>query len=945
MPRLSQLLPALLLSLFTLDSFAQTTIRGRVVDKESGIGVIGASVYLEDFNEGCFTDFDGFFQIKTHNQGQTNLIATSMGYKKMSKYVSLTGHGLLDMGNIIIEASAIGLEEANVIASIAVDRATPVAVSTVDAQLIEEKIGDRELVEVLNFTPGVYATKSGGGFGDSRINIRGFDQRNVAVLVNGIPVNDMENGWVYWSNWAGIGDAVRQMQVQRGLGASKLAINSVGGTINIVTKATDAKAGRSFKQSLTSYGRNKSLLSLSSGVMENGWAVSAVGSRTHGEGYVDATWVDAWSYFLTAAKDFGGHRFVITAIGAPQTHGQRRGMLTVDRFNGINSLSDSLGFEGHRWNDDWGNLDGAEFNGRVNSYHKPQIALNHYFQLSENTNIATSAYVSWGKGYGTRYSGSSTPREIFQVNDSTTVKGPWNWDYIVETNETNTQEAEYPDYEIAYDDNLGAWVDTLNHEGAPIIGADGEPIVGGKALSLIKNAHNEHFWTGVLSTIKSDLSPNLQLIAGLDMRYYEGKHYTTVNNLLGGDYYLQSFSTPTGYGVNPAYNLMAQEGDVIDYDNTGIVKYGGLFAQLEYQTEKISAFVAATGSFTGYQRHDPYTYFRYENTEVQEITTLNEETGELETTEEYTYGMWSQKASAPGYNAKAGGSYALDDGNHIYMNLGYYSRAPFIRNVFPNYQNVLSNENLVNEKVQAIEFGYRLRKSWVSLDVNVYHTKWIDKSIMSGPILRPDGTEYRAFVRGLIETHDGIEVELKAKPFKILELGGIMSLGDWRWDNNVFADILDEDTGQPIDQLYIYSEGLLVGDAPQTQFGLSARLDLPKNLRLGASYVYNTRLYAQFEIDQDRDDEERAGIQPVELPSYGYLDSFLNWNFHRNGLGYNIGINVQNALNTIYMNEANETWYQDPFTGEHMLGTVDNGKLEGYWSFGRTVSLSAKVEF
>ena len=79
------------------------------------------------------------------------------------------------------------------------------------------------------------AIKGGGGFGDSRINIRGFDQRNVAVLINGIPVNDMESGRVYWSNWAGLGDAVNMIQVQRGLGASKLAINSVGGTLNIIT--------------------------------------------------------------------------------------------------------------------------------------------------------------------------------------------------------------------------------------------------------------------------------------------------------------------------------------------------------------------------------------------------------------------------------------------------------------------------------------------------------------------------------------------------------------------------------------------------------------------------------------------------------------------------------------------------------------------------------------
>ena len=56
----------------------------------------------------------------------------------------------------------------------------------------------------MNKTPGVYATKQGGGYGDSRISLRGFDQRNTSFLINGQPVNDMENGWVYWSNWQGV---------------------------------------------------------------------------------------------------------------------------------------------------------------------------------------------------------------------------------------------------------------------------------------------------------------------------------------------------------------------------------------------------------------------------------------------------------------------------------------------------------------------------------------------------------------------------------------------------------------------------------------------------------------------------------------------------------------------------------------------------------------------
>ena len=930
--------------LYATISLAQTTIRGRVIDATSGNGLIGASVYLEDFNAGSFTDFDGFFQFKTRVHGQTNLVATTMGYSKVKKYIALSGTGLMNMGDIVLEPSAIGLQEADVIASVSIDRATPVAVSTIDAREIEEKLGDKELVEVLNFTPGVYATKGGGGFGDSRINIRGFDQSNVAVLVNGIPVNDMENGWVYWSNWAGLGDAVRTMQVQRGLGASKLAINSVGGTINIVTKATDVEKGGSFKTSITDYGLTKHMLSLSSGLLPNGWAVSAIGSRTYGEGYVDATFVDAWSYFLTAAKDFGGHRLVFTAIGAPQTHGQRRGQLTVNRFNDINKLPDSLGYEGHRWNDDWGYLNGEVLNSKVNGYHKPQIALNHYFQLSESSHISTSAYVSFGRGYGSRFDGTNNARLYETLADGTTVKTTRNWDYLYESNVNNTLPVTYPEFEIAYNESSGAWVDTLQHKGGPVI-VNGDTLIGGRSSSVIENAHNEHFWTGILSTLKSELTPNLDLIAGVDMRYYEGKHFTRTSNLMGGDFYMQSFSTATGYGINPAYELMATEGDKVDYDDTGYVKYAGFFTQLEYNTDKISAFLAATGSYTGYRREDPYTYFRYDETGVQEVTEYNEETDEYVTTEQFMYGVLSEKASSPGYNAKLGGSYAITETNHIYINAGVYSRAPFIRNVFPNYQNVLSNENLVNEKVEALEIGYRVRLPKASFDVNVYHTKWKDKSIMSGPLLRPDGTEYRAFVRGLVETHDGIELEFRAKPLPSLEIGGLVSIGDWRWDNDVEAEILDENTNEIIDSMHIYSAGLKVSDAPQTQFGLQARMDLPKNFRIGASYVYNMNLYAQFEIDQDRDDESRIGMQPVQLEDYGYLDANLSWNTRARGLDVRLGLNVQNAMNTIYMNEADETWITNPQTGVKEQGTVENGKLEGYWSYGRTVSFSVKIGF
>ena len=117
MPRLSLALFALLL--FSFETLAQTKIQGRVLDKPSSIGVIGASVYLDGVNDGTFTDFEGYFQFTTKASGSIDIVVTYMGYEKSVKTLNLTGE-VLDLGDIVISPSAIGLEEANVIASVSI---------------------------------------------------------------------------------------------------------------------------------------------------------------------------------------------------------------------------------------------------------------------------------------------------------------------------------------------------------------------------------------------------------------------------------------------------------------------------------------------------------------------------------------------------------------------------------------------------------------------------------------------------------------------------------------------------------------------------------------------------------------------------------------------------------------------------------------------------------
>ena len=159
---------------------------------------------------------------------------------------------------------------------------------------------------VLNTTPSVYATMQGGGSGDARINIRGFDQRNTAVMINGVPVNDMENGWVYWSNWDGLGDAASSIQVQRGLAAVNLATPSIGGTLNVITDPTANTPGLGYKQEFGSRGFLKETLTLSTGNVGR-FAFTGNLVRKQGDGFFStngalATWTDAWAYYGAAAS-------------------------------------------------------------------------------------------------------------------------------------------------------------------------------------------------------------------------------------------------------------------------------------------------------------------------------------------------------------------------------------------------------------------------------------------------------------------------------------------------------------------------------------------------------------------------------------------------------------------------------------------------------------------
>lgn len=852
-------------------TFAQGLIRGVIQDNNTDETLIGATIVIRGTTIGVTTNLDGSFLLIAP-EGDHVLVISYVGYEDYTTELSVKDGSTYNIGTILMMSSSIGLQEINVFANVAIDRKTPVAVSTINAAEIVEQLGSQELPEVMNRTPSVYAVRQGGGFGDSRISIRGFDQRNIAVMVNGIPVNDMENGWVYWSNWAGLGDALRSIQIQRGLGASKLAINSVGGTMNMITKTTDANAGGSFQASVTDYGNTKMVLSLSTGKTKNGWAISVVGSRTFGPGYIEKTWVDAWSYFVSISKEWKKHLLTFTAIGAPQKHGQRSYTISESNFEKY----------GPKYNQHWGTYGGNVVMERENNYHKPQLALNWYWTIDEKSFLATSAYASFGNGYGTGTLDNRYDMPRYRIGR--TDDGQIDWDGTANENATHMDTAYFDNGNIGY--------------GGDIYDSEGEVVEEDAQLSknILRESVNEHIWYGIISTYNHKFNNNSSLMVGIDGRTYVGTHYRRVRNLLGGDYWFEGYGAAVD-GVG-GRNQLKNVGDRIAYDNDGIVRYGGVFAQYEITLNNLSIFAAGTLSNTWYGKIDRYNYVTSEEAQKSDIV------------------------NSMGYNIKAGLNYNINERNNVFFNTGYYSRAPYWDFVFTNYNanSLVPVNEIHNEKIIGFEVGYGLRLQWLAMNVNLYYTSWNDKSY-TDRFQNEAGDEFNAPVIGLNAVHMGAELDAKFKATRWLEFLAVAGLGDWSWQNDVTAVIYDDNTGNALDTVNVYASGVPVGGQPQTQVVLGVKFHVLKRITLGAAWRYYDRLYRDYDVTE----LDQPGYEVTQIPGYDLVDLNFTYQFKIAGLDSHFGVAVYNVLDNVTKNQGDQYGY--------------------FWTFGRNMNFTMRINF
>ena len=882
---LNKLLVTAILVLAAYVSFSQGVVKGVVVDASSNEKLVGATILLKGTTSGTSSDPSGAFSL-TVQTGKKTIVIQFVGYANKEVDVTVKKGETSDLGIIPIEPEQIGIAEVTVFASVAISRKTPVALSIIEPVLIEEKLSTQEFPEILKATPGVYATKQGGGFGDSRINLRGFESANIAVMVNGVPMNDMEWGGVYWSNWAGLGDVTRSMQVQRGLGASKVSAPSLGGSINIVTRSTDSKKGGAISYGIGSNGYQKVGFSVSTGLTEKSWALTLLGSKSSGNGYIQGTEFESYSYFVNISKRINDdHQLSFSAFGAPQWHNQRN---NSDKLLISEWQKQPMKYQ---YNPSYGfDMNGQRKVSSYNVYHKPQISLNHFWTISPKSSLSTALYASIGNGYG--YGGQGF---------SSTNRSAW---YGASNGVPNTT-FRAPDGTFDY----GA-IYALNQTSET------------GSLMAMSRSVNSHRWYGALSTFSTEITDEIDFYGGLDFRYYKGVHTNELVDLYGGDFFIDATSSRPLLSTTDWQTEKLAVGDVVYRDYDGYVVSEGIFMQAEYNKDALSTFISLSGSNTTYWRYDR---FYYDEAEAK-----------------------SEKISFLGYCAKGGANYNINDNHNVFANIGIISRAPFFSGgaFLQSTTSNITNPYAVNEKAFSAEVGYGFVSQFFSANLNIYRTQWRDKTMVRATDTNSPESLV-ANLEGVNSLHQGVELDFVSKPIAKLEINGMVSVGDWNWQNDASGYVYNRN-GQPTTATGVVTDlmgpdhakivvkigGIHVGNSAQTTAAFGLRYELLKGFKVGIDGNYFGRNYAYYNISSvgtNFNDVEFS--QPWEVPDAATFDFNANYRFKIGSYEATLIGNINNLFDTIYITDATDgsdhTWETSPV----------------FYGFGRTFSTSLKIKF
>lgn len=819
-----------------------------------------------------------------------NLVGDDL--KTSSDYLSYTSLALEELEPIdFVSSDTLNLRESTVRAHFVNQNRSALRLATISETQLRERGASRTYPEMLRGLPSLYATSESGSYGDAKLNIRGFGQENISVLLNGIPISGLVSGGMYWNNWMGLADATWAVQVQKGVGASMLSDGSVGGSVNIITESPSDEFSVEIGSYAAVYGNDipsqdrygsaksrpsigagpfKGYFKISSGSLPHGWSLNLMASYVGGPGPVESTSVSSYAYMFNLAKSFGSqHRLIFTSLGSPERHEQRSSRLSAAETEKY----------GRGYSKNWGYRDGKPFNLSKNNYFKPYFTLQHIWN-AERLSMKNSVYFAIGGGGG-RWSETKGKG----ISSFVTADGHIDWDAAIAANRN----------------------------------ADGS------ANNILSEYMAGHTQAGAIASAEYILGRGWKIGAGVNAQLYRTWERERITDLLGADWWFEDYEHKSLAGLS-GRDAVKKVGDYVRTENGKRIWHGTVYATVSYESSRWNVDLGASVFGSSNQRWDKYNYV-----------------GDA---------VDSDIARGVGASLKGGVLFRAGRGHSLYLNGGWYSRLPYSNVWFASGNNEITR-GVKNERNLLGEMGWRFVWGSGNMELGTYAALWKNRSLMSGKYRQLDADESRYMVTGLDALHCGIEASLFQRVGKWLEFNAFASLGDWRWKNDVRAVIYDDYSGVEVGRVDVYCDGLPVADAPQTQLGASLKFVFPLGFALGAAWQFNDRMYADFDPLTRTDENDRQ--RSYRIPGYHLLGTDISWgqDFRLPGaarsrsldalegnsehsvrhLSLRLFLRADNLLNTSYIERGKDG-------SNHDLET-----FRGYWGFGRMFSFGLRIKY
>ncbi|MFN8277941.1 MAG: TonB-dependent receptor [Chitinophagales bacterium] len=681
---------------------------------------------------------------------------------------------------------------------------------------------DQNVSSMLSASRDVFASAASFRLAQGGFRLRGLSNDHFATLLNGVYVNDADNGEVFWGAWGGLNDVWFNRDNSYGMAASVNAFGNTGGVYAIDTRAGHQRKGLKISYTATNRNyRNRLMATYNTGYLKGGWALSASFSRRWAkEGYQPGTFYDGYAYFLSVEKSFQNkHWLSLTVFGTPTRNG-RAGAAVSEMQNLAGT---------HYYNPYWGYQNGVKRNADEIRRHEPTFILTHEAKFSSKTSLLTGVGFSFGK---------TSRSDLGWYNAQNPAPDYYrNLPSFADDAETQQQLATYLRYnEAARQLNWDNLYDINRHSLDTIRNADGisgKTVTGNRARYFVSDRVEDTKKFNFNTTFNHSFNNHVSLTAGLTYQYERTRHYRQMRDLLGADYYvdLNQFAERSF----PSSPELAQNN--AETQNR-IIKVGDEFAYNFYQTtHRTSGFIQPyfrfkhIDFFAGVQL--THNYF-WRTGVYQNGLFLNNSKGD------------SKKLSYFNYGIKVGVTGKINGRNYIYANAMVGTQAPQFKNSFLSAS--IRNDivpNLKNEQYYAAELGYNFTSPKYKVKVTGFFVQ------------RENETEnYRFFhddyfnfvnyaVTGIATRHYGVEIGADVKIWKGLSVDAAASIGRYQYITNGTANTTIDNTAEVVNaNQTVYLKGFNVARTPQMAMTYGVRYQ-GKDWRVGVNFNYFDWMWVQ----------------------------------------------------------------------------------------------------